>query len=94
MSLYICTDCGTTFDEPKEITEKHGLETPPYEKLLVCPECLGSDYDTAVVCAGCNKEMSSVGCYYLNNKHYCNKCFLTLEIPTHLQPGDYGLSNI
>jgi NAD-dependent SIR2 family protein deacetylase len=42
MDKFICTECGITFDEPKTITEKHGLETPPYEEIDVCPECGGS----------------------------------------------------
>ena len=92
MTLYICTDCGATFDEPKEIVEKHGLETPPYEKLLVCPECLSSDYDTAVVCGSCQKEVPSTGCYFVNNQHYCKTCFTHLELPKNLHPSDYDFS--
>jgi len=92
MSLYICTDCGATFDEPKEVTETHGLETPPYEKLLVCPECLSSDYDTAVMCGRCKTAVPSAGCYFVDNTHYCTKCFATLDLTDKLKPSDYDFN--
>lgn len=52
MSTYICRDCGETFDEPRRYTERHGLETGPYEELTCCPFCGGS-YEKAVACACC-----------------------------------------
>lgn len=54
MSTYICRDCGETFDEPKHYTERHGLETGPYEELTCCPFCGGS-YEKAVACACCGR---------------------------------------
>lgn len=54
MSTYICRDCGETFDEPKHYTERHGLETGPFEKLSCCPFCGGS-YEEAVACELCGK---------------------------------------
>lgn len=38
---YECHNCGKRFEEPHIIEEKHGLETPPYEKIGVCPYCKG-----------------------------------------------------
>ena len=54
MSTYICRDCGETFDEPRRYTERHGLETGPYEELTCCPFCGGS-YEKAVACACCGR---------------------------------------
>lgn len=54
MSTYICRDCGETFDEPKHYTERHGLETGPYEELTCCPFCGGS-YEKAVACECCGR---------------------------------------
>ena len=54
MSTYICRDCGETFDEPRRYTERHGLETGPYEELTCCPFCGGS-YEKAVACAYCGR---------------------------------------
>ena len=54
MSTYICRDCGATFDEPRHYTERHGLETGPYEELTCCPFCGGS-YEKAVACECCGR---------------------------------------
>ena len=51
--MYICKECGKTFDEPKEYFETHGLSTPPYEKFSVCPHCNEADYCEAQECERC-----------------------------------------
>lgn len=38
---YQCHECDRSFEEPDIITETHGLDTPPYEKIGVCPYCKG-----------------------------------------------------
>ena len=38
---YECHRCEKRFEEPDFVTEKHGLDTPPYEKVAVCPYCHG-----------------------------------------------------
>lgn len=45
ISTYKCLDCNCIFEEPRSITEKHGLDSPPYEICSVCPVCLSTDYD-------------------------------------------------
>lgn len=37
--MYECFECERHFEEPDFIVEKHGLDTPPYEKLAACPYC-------------------------------------------------------
>jgi hypothetical protein len=37
--MYECFECERHFEEPDFIVEKHELDTPPYEKLAVCPYC-------------------------------------------------------
>lgn len=39
---YRCLDCGRIFEVPKEYTETHGLDTPPYETWRGCPFCSGA----------------------------------------------------
>ena len=39
--MYECHRCGKHFEEPDIITETHGLDSPPYEKVAVCPYCHG-----------------------------------------------------
>ena len=41
MCRYQCHECDRQFEEPDIITEAHGLDTPPYEKIAVCPYCKG-----------------------------------------------------
>ena len=35
--MLICGECGSLFERARTIVERHGLDTPPYEELLVCP---------------------------------------------------------
>ena len=41
MFRYECHVCGKKFENPDFIEEKHGLDSPPYEKTAVCPYCHG-----------------------------------------------------
>ena len=45
--MFKCNECGAVFeyDDLIEIVETHGLDNPPYERFLVCPNCNGGDYD-------------------------------------------------
>lgn len=44
MQVYKCTNCNEIFDKPKTTYESHGLNCPPYEKILVCPNCYCNDF--------------------------------------------------
>ncbi len=37
--MYKCNECNAEFEKPLTVTEQHGLDTPPYEKLEACPRC-------------------------------------------------------
>ena len=43
--MYRCNRCGNVFadDEFNFVIETHGLDSPPYERIAVCPYC-GSDF--------------------------------------------------
>ena len=41
MCRYQCHECDRQFDKPDFVTETHGFELPPYEKMAVCPYCKG-----------------------------------------------------
>lgn len=41
MCRYKCDHCGREFEEPDIVTETHGLDSPPYEEIGVCPYCKG-----------------------------------------------------
>lgn len=42
---FICNSCGSLFEKPKRMVEKHGFDTPPFEVWLLCPYCLDNDFE-------------------------------------------------
>ncbi len=46
--MFRCLECGELFKEPLEYEETHGLDTPPYEKMYVCPKCKGHGYSPLI----------------------------------------------
>lgn len=42
--MYICESCEGEFEEAETVIETHGLDTPPYEKIAVCPYCGADDF--------------------------------------------------
>jgi hypothetical protein len=53
--MFICTECGLVFDEPKIFFEKHGLDAPPFERWSVCPRCEENDFVEAEECERCGR---------------------------------------
>lgn len=55
--MYKCTSCGHIFEEgeQKTYTERHGLDTPPYEKYEGCPSCGSSDFEEVENCEICGE---------------------------------------
>lgn len=41
---FFCRDCSRYFHNPKYYYERHGFDTPPYERVAVCPECGSDDF--------------------------------------------------
>lgn len=54
ITTYKCLDCGSVFTEPSHYYERHGLETPPYEEMWVCP-FYGGAYAEAAECDSCGE---------------------------------------
>ena len=52
--MYKCCECGHLFEEGEQAVweERHGLDTPPYEKWSGCPICKG-DYEEVHQCKEC-----------------------------------------
>ena len=42
--MFRCHSCGKVFTEPNVYIEKHGLDTPPYEQVPICPHCSSSEF--------------------------------------------------
>ncbi|MBR4099773.1 MAG: hypothetical protein IKK55_02155 [Clostridia bacterium] len=66
--MYICLECNTVFENPKPLTETHGLTSPPYEVLYVCPACKGTNYKPQEIkyCHCCGARLNA------SRKRYCS----------------------
>ena len=53
---YKCLECGHIFEDGEQVRweERHGLDSPPYEKHCGCPVCKGSFEETkqCKICGG------------------------------------------
>lgn len=43
--MYRCNCCNKVFDTASFYYERHNLDSPPYEKIAVCPYCEGDNFD-------------------------------------------------
>ncbi len=41
---FICRNCNKRFSVAKIYEEKHGLDSPPYERIQICPRCESDNY--------------------------------------------------
>ena len=69
--MFRCCECGNLFEEGEQAVweERHGLDSPPYEKWSGCPVCKGS-YEEVHQCKEC-------GDWHTENELYdgwCEKC--------------------
>lgn len=77
--VFVCIECGRTFETPDYWTETHGLDTPPYEEFSACPYC-GSDYTEAKRCDCCDEWISDDYIKTEDGKRYCNNCIAHMEL--------------
>ena len=73
LNTYTCLDCGYEFDEPYELVERHGLDSPPFEKWLVCPAC-GGAYTHTHLCDCCGQRITDRYLRVDNGDEYCEDC--------------------
>ncbi len=43
--MYRCDNCKRHFNDAHIVEETHGLDTPPYERVAVCPFCESSEFN-------------------------------------------------
>ena len=69
--MYRCCECGNLFEEGEQAVweERHGLDSPPYEKFSGCPVCRG-DYEEVYQCKKCGEWHSDDELY----DGWCEKC--------------------
>ena len=56
--MYYCQDCKKNFEFAQIIFERHGLDNPPYERIMRCPFCHSESF----------KELTSTHCKYCGSK--------------------------
>ena len=67
--MYHCKDCGFEFLYADTIIERHTLDSPPFEKIRVCPNCKSYNFDKAKTphCRCCGRRLKSA------ELEYCSK---------------------
>ena len=71
--MYLCVECGSTFEIPKSYTETHGLEYG-YEHFSGCPYC-GGAYVETYLCDGCGEYITTDSYVQIGDDKYCEDCF-------------------
>lgn len=79
--MLICTECGRTFERPQEAVEQHGLDTPPYEKISMCPFCGGVSLRNAYPCSICGGWITGSHIITLDGQRICDGCSIRYEGP-------------
>lgn len=78
--MFICCDCGSSFHEPVQWEERHGLDTPPYEQLSGSPCCHGA-YVKAFRCSCCDEWITTEDYIKTNDgERYCEDCFQHMKL--------------
>jgi formylmethanofuran dehydrogenase subunit E len=74
--MLVCDECGSTFEEPKVIVEKHGFDTPPFEVYKACPLCSGPCIAETFRCDYCREYVTSEYVAIGNGERFCSECFV------------------
>ena len=77
--MFICLNCNRLFEVPRYWEEKHGLDTPPYERLSGSP-CCHSSYIEAHQCDYCGDWITNNYIKTEDGNRYCENCFYKMEL--------------
>ena len=77
--MYICLECGHVFEEPRHFSERHNLDTPPYEQIIGCPCCAGA-FAKAIQCDICGKYIEGEYVKTVYEDIYCSDCYTVKDI--------------
>lgn len=69
--MYVCKECGYEFTAPVKTFERHGLDTPPFETVYVCPCCKSTDYkkQNSTYCRCCGAKIIN-----RESDYCCDEC--------------------
>ncbi len=77
--MYLCLDCDKLFEEPRDYTETHGLDSPPYETWSGCPECAGAYVET-FKCDECGEWITGEYIELASRAKICDTCYVIKDI--------------
>ena len=65
--MYCCQDCKKEFELVEVVFERHGLDTPPFERVRLCPFCHSNNFSEIeeYFCGYCGSKLKS-------NIDYCS----------------------
>ncbi len=73
--MFVCNDCGGTFEKPAEREETTWAWGVPEEYILSrCPFCGGDDFMEGVKCAACGEMVSPLDAERAESGYVCKKC--------------------
>lgn len=79
--MYFCLNCNDSFEQADFYIETHGLDSPPYEKILCCPYCKDTDIVETKPCDVCGKAISGEYIYIESEgRSICNGCYQEKQI--------------
>lgn len=61
------------------MTEKHGLDSPPYEELEVCPACYGICILEAKPCGCCGEYVTGAYIQTEAGDVICDSCYVVKD---------------
>ena len=73
--MLICSECGEIFEMARVISERHGLDTPPYERLNICPFCESTDIHQAHRCEVCGEWITDDYIILSTSERICEECY-------------------
>ncbi len=76
--MFKCNECGFEFEEPRVVYETHGLDTPPYERWYLCPNCGESSFEEIemVECSHCGEPIEKECARIDDNlQYFCDVCY-------------------
>ena len=77
--MFVCTDCGNVFEEPRVWKESHGLNYGLYEYFSECPYC-GGDYAETHECDICGEWIVDKYIKTDDGRRFCDNCYLNMEL--------------
>ncbi len=77
--MFVCLDCGCTFEDTRHYVEKHNLDTPPYEEWDGCPSC-GGAYTEAHECDECGHWITGEYIKTASGQRICESCYRVMDL--------------